>query len=394
MPSEAEAQIPKQVRNDRLLFWNENIDYKEKEQMDNIEKENAKLNKIKQIQQVTATSLFSEAIKEKGIKDCSVEIIKSTMAENILLVNVKGNNVLLKASANVQEWIGDVQKIVDALSDETKSSNEIFDALMKTSLPPLEIPKKLANKVTLRRNKNGKARLFAQGILKNINFQSVKELELVGMTEIEEKALYHRFEDYKLKTLIIADGVKKIGSAAFCFDNLVSATLPDSVTECGSDIFKDCEKLTSLRLPKSLRVKDIFMIPKFLKHVTLSEAVTKIDGFFNCCSLESVEIPEGVTEIEMDAFVYCKSLKSIKLPKSLVKIGMCAFSHCTSLQSIRIPNNVSAIRSYTFENCTALSSIEFDGTAEQWNKIWKEHGWKNDRVPAKVVHCSDGEVEI
>lgn len=155
--------------------------------MDNTEDiEKAKLEKIKQVQKVTATTVFSEAIKEKGIEDFSVESVKSTKADTILLVNINGNNVLLKASANAKKWTSDVPKIVDALSDETKSSKEIFDALMSTKLPPFEIPIRLAKDITLKPNKNGKARFFTQGIMRTINFKTVKELELVGMTEIEE----------------------------------------------------------------------------------------------------------------------------------------------------------------------------------------------------------------
>ena len=152
--------------------------------MNDTEKEKAKLEKIKQVQQVGAISLFSEAIKEKEIEDFSVESVNSTKADTILLVNVKGNNVLLKVSANVKKWTSDVPKIVDALSDETKSSKEIFDALMSTKLPPLETPIRLEKDITLKPNKNGKVRFFTQGIIQNLYDLYVEDLELVGVTEI------------------------------------------------------------------------------------------------------------------------------------------------------------------------------------------------------------------
>lgn len=346
----------------------------EKEQMDNIEKEKAKLNKIKQIQQVTATSLFSQAIKEKGIEDFSVESVKSTKADTILLVNVNGNNVLLKVSANVQKWLSEVPKIVDALSDESKTSLEIFDALMNTKLPPLEIPIRLAKDITLKPNKNGKARFFTQGIMRTINFKTVKELELVGMTEFEEEALCHRGYNYPLETLIIADGVKKIGKSAFSYlEHLVSASIPDSVTEIGDDIFEHCESLCSVLIPKKL---------------------TKINGMFSSCqSLKNIDIPDTVNQIDSGAFFYCDSLESVKIPEGVTEIGMHSIQHCISLKSIRIPKNVTKIGPCAFQDSTALSSIEFDGTVEQWNKIWKGFNW-NVGVPAKTVKCTDGDAEI
>ena len=41
----------------------------------------------------------------------------------------------------------------------------------------------------------------------------------------------------------------------------------------------------------------------------------------------------------------------------------------------------------------SLENITFGGTREQWEKIEKEQGWNND-MPAKAVHCTDGDVEI
>ena len=83
----------------------------------------------------------------------------------------------------------------------------------------------------------------------------------------------------------------------------------------------------------------------------------------------------------------------MKLPKDLKKIGCQAFQYCNSLKSIRIPKSVERMEFGVFSGCTALSDIEFDGTAEQWKHIKIGARW-HDGVPAKVVHCSDGEVSL
>ena len=302
--------------------------------------EKAKLNKIKQVQQVTATSLFSQAIKEKGIEDFSVESVNATKADTILLVNVNGNNVLLKVSANVQKWLSEVPKIVDALSDESKNSLEIFDALMSTKLQPLETSVRLLKNLNLKPNKNGKVRFFTQGLIQNLYDLYVEDLELVGVTEIEKKKYLGM--NFKLKSLIIAEGLKKIGEEALSFfTKLESVSLPDSLKEIGRDIFRGCDSLTSMRVPKNMTRFD-----ENLKHVYLSDAVTKINDW---------------------EFLSYHSLESVNLPKDLKEIGCQAFKYCT-----------------------ALSDIEFDGTAEQWKQIKIGAGW-HDGVPAKVVKCTDGE---
>ena len=68
--------------------------------------------------------------------------------------------------------------------------------------------------------------------------------------------------------------------------------------------------------------------------------------FYWCNSLESVVIPEGVTEIQNGCFSNCNALKTIWLPASL---SMVSYSQ--------------------FENCVSLSDIYYAGSEEQWDQI-------------------------
>ena len=54
---------------------------------------------------------------------------------------------------------------------------------------------------------------------------------------------------------------------------------------------------------------------------------------------------------------------------------------------------VTSIGDGAFCGCKSLTDITFQGTIAQWNKIKLRENWK-DKVPAKVVHCTDGDVEI
>ncbi|MCL2798124.1 MAG: leucine-rich repeat domain-containing protein [Firmicutes bacterium] len=57
------------------------------------------------------------------------------------------------------------------------------------------------------------------------------------------------------------------------------------------------------------------------------------EGFGNCTNLESIVIPDGITEIGDMAFIG-SGLKSIMIPASVLKIGIAALSMCQALQSI------------------------------------------------------------
>ena len=115
-------------------------------------------------------------------------------------------------------------------------------------------------------------------------------------------------------------------------------------------------------------------------------------GGFQYCKIQSVTIPESVTEIGAFAFRKCTSLSEIRLPDSLRQIGEWAFSD-TALESAHekdeafyIGNNligarpvsdVFAIRKGTR---TVAACIAYEN---EWNA-------KTVTIPASVVAISDG----
>jgi hypothetical protein len=46
-----------------------------------------------------------------------------------------------------------------------------------------------------------------------------------------------------------------------------------------------------------------------------------------------------------------------------------------------------------FEKCKSLNTIQYEGTMQQWKDIYKQGGWRKG-LPAKVVHCTDGEITL
>ncbi len=59
-------------------------------------------------------------------------------------------------------------------------------------------------------------------------------------------------------------------------------------------------------------------------------SVKSIDNyaFYNCTSLASINISEGVTSIGQSVFAFCNSLTSINIPKSVTSIGDYVFYSC------------------------------------------------------------------
>ena len=76
-------------------------------------------------------------------------------------------------------------------------------------------------------------------------------------------------------------------------------------------------------------------------------------AFWNCSSLTSITILEGVTSIGDFAFDLCLNLTSITLPNSSTCIGSYGFA-TTDLTSITIPENVRSIGCEAFFSCDKL----------------------------------------
>ena len=95
----------------------------------------------------------------------------------------------------------------------------------------------------------------------------------------------------------------------------------------------------------------------------------------------------------IDSNTYNNGKGVIKFQTDITTIVHYAFFTRATLTSIVIPNSVISIKNRAFGHCSALNTIKYKGTIFQWDNITKETGW-NENVPATVVHCTDGEVEL
>ena len=148
----------------------------------------------------------------------------------------------------------------------------------------------------------------------------------------------------EIKTVIISDGVTKIG--AYAFSNLIfleNVTIGNSVTSIGEEAFSAC----------------VFS----LKEITIPDSVTYIgrSAFELCKELRDVVVGDSVSIIENYAFYGCNSLETLTLPESLTDVGFAAFYGCR------------------------IKDIYYGGTEKQWNSIsinWSEdeHGWNNNSL--------------
>ena len=98
-----------------------------------------------------------------------------------------------------------------------------------------------------------------------------------------------------------------------------------------------------------------------IEKVIISEGVTRVgnSAFENCSKLESVELPNTLTEIGTSAFKSAP-LISVSIPENVNSIGNGAFAW-TSLTEIAFPATVTSVGNEVMQDCKNLTTVTLSG---------------------------------
>ncbi len=156
----------------------------------------------------------------------------------------------------------------------------------------------------------------------------------------------------------VVSNVYENGKGVITFDGEITA-----IADCAFYFhsYKYESTLQSIAIPNTVTQigEDAFSGCSSLSNITIPDGVTQIGdhAFSGCSSLTSITIPNGVTQIRQETFAQCKNLTSINIPEGVTQIGAFAFFDCISLTSITIPEGVTQIGYGAFCDCSSLTSI-------------------------------------
>ena len=214
----------------------------------------------------------------------------------------------------------------------------------------------------------------------------------------------------RMTKIVIPEGVRWIGSDAFCFKSrLGSVKLPSTLLGIGSDAFQGCTDLSEIRLPDGLR--------------------TIGNGAFQECSFTGVRIPASVTQIGQDAFcgafvfpqgeqsgtgalgftvakgntAYCADERGvlynldktelIQAPRNMSESGG---SSNQGNNSYTVPDSVKKIASHAFFYCDEVWNITLPDSLEQIGEgafvqsgAWNNYGAWNAQGNTSVLYISN-----
>ena len=172
-----------------------------------------------------------------------------------------------------------------------------------------------------------------------------------------------------LTSIEIPNRVTCIGGEAFCRCGLESITIPSSVTSIGSRAFYHTG-LTSITIPSSVVNFDGGALTGCteLASIVVESGNTVYDCRDNCNAIvesstntliagcKNTIIPNTVTRIGSAAFYDHNEITTIAIPSSVTSLGNEAFRG-SGLTSINIPEGVTNIECWAFEECHDLTSV-------------------------------------
>lgn len=159
-------------------------------------------------------------------------------------------------------------------------------------------------------------------ILNSSQFEIDSYLETATLTKFQD---WYYDENVVIPETFEYDGttytITAIGEEAFFseygdYDDILTLTIPETVTTIGVKAFSNLKALEAIRLPQELKE----IAP---------------DTFLGCISLEEINFPEGLETLNEFACCNCTSLKSISFGSKIKHIQYQAFD-ATCLQSISI----------------------------------------------------------
>ena len=155
--------------------------------------------------------------------------------------------------------------------------------------------------------------------------------------------------------------VREIGTGVFKDNrNIVSLTIPDSVTTLQNRICSGCTALREVYLSSGLTVipDETFDGCSSLSTVHFPDTLEQIrfDAFCGTALTEFIA-PDSLTEIWSYAFKDCSGLEKVDL-KNVSSVSGGAFQSCTALRSVRLSDKLTELPDHLFDGCTSLAEID------------------------------------
>ena len=199
---------------------------------------------------------------------------------------------------------------------------------------------------------------YYQDYRENYGVAMPRYVDLANASNTTLDNINHLFTK-QLRTLYLPSKLEVVSEEALkgC-QYLSSVVIPTTVVEIAPNAFEDCRSMTS---------------------VTFAGNNVETIGdwaFYNCHSLRSLTLPEGVEEVGLAAFYGCTYLNELTIPSTMKKIADNGFAGCEKMQTMYVNALVPpTIEAKTFEDVDRATPVFVPkGTLERYqaDEYWSE----------------------
>ena len=178
------------------------------------------------------------------------------------------------------------------------------------------------------------------------------------------------YQDTSLTEYEIDPGITQIGEFAFARTPLKSIVIPEGVEKIGYGAFYHCDSLTEVSIPDSVQEisASAFGMTPWLTQTRTEDYPYLIVGdgilIYYAGTDSVVNIPNGVKQIGAEVFKDHMGITAVNIPASVEVIGDGAFSGCRNLTTVNGGTQVRKVGDRAFQNCP-LSQIVIPASMEE-----------------------------
>lgn len=178
-----------------------------------------------------------------------------------------------------------------------------------------------------------------------------------GLVSIGEYAFYNC---NSMNSLIFPSTLRTIEDYAFydCF-SFEEVIIPEGVETIGMYAFS----VSAIGKRRKYQNGEYIEFEPQLEKVSLPSTLRTLGGsaFYYCNSIKTLNIADGLEQIEQDAFSMCHSLRELRLPSTLKIIGSYAF-YWSALSTVELPEELNSIGYNAFSQCVNLREVVLPST--------------------------------
>lgn len=209
-------------------------------------------------------------------------------------------------------------------------------------------------------------------LLAALNLKDVRVMATNSYNAPDDGIPYGALRDKKtLTNFVFPDTLKSIQGAAFDNSGLTGSL----------DIPEGVTEINDNAFYGCTQLAGTLSLPSTLKKIGQG-------AFYNCKFNCSLQLPNGLETIGWGAFQCCENLSGeLTLPESLTAIGGAAFQSCSGMSgNIKIPQSVTEIASGTFSNCYFGGNLQLhDGITSIGSSAFSNCSFKGELVlPANL----------